>query len=596
MRLSRLATRHQGLGVAQIVAAAALVVGCGRSRSVGDTGGAGAVSGDGGAGASSAGRGGAAGRGGSAGQGGLAGQGGAAGRPGSAGEGGAAECEDARAELDRSCVTDADCVVGAWNHCMIYDRTELLGLAAGALDDLAALAERCGRPVEAADCPGEGGGISPAITEDGLEPWRHELTAAAACVDNRCTSYSTRCGRDLCGNGSVDECRVTPGAQPTFEQQFDYPAGAREECDGDAFGPRSCQTLGYAGGNLRCGEDSCIVDASECVVCSEAPGPLVDCRVVEAEPVSWFDLAASESELAVLSLRGAELRLARFAADLSPLGEVVIPPPELPIGWGEGALARANGAWVAIVTRSNPAGYSLYTLRDGGELEEHARTSGGEYRDPFLVARPGGSPLFVYGVPSLEGFVSTQALLVADDLESFGSGQGIASSPVKSGAWAGDGYLVGTVVEGQAALLRLDAELAAAPERVSLMTFSGVSELLLGSDEQTVFVLHHAPGTDSWLVPVDAAGMPVDAGLGFGVLASPGLPVPIGGGALVPTAFTPNGAPSSVVRVVGGTPNQFIQSEAIASPAEAPQAVRLGDELIVAFKSERGFGLARYEP
>jgi hypothetical protein len=46
--------------------------------------------------------------------------------------------------------------------------------------------------------------------------------------------------------------------------------------------------------------------------------------------------------------------------------------------------------------------------------------------------------------------------------------------------------------------------------------------------------------------------------------------------------------------LLGGAANQFIEGELIASPADFPQAVRLGDELVVAFKNARGLGLARY--
>jgi hypothetical protein len=536
-----------------------------------------------------------------AGVGGTAGKGGSAGQGNSSGVAGVAvlgedECEERLTAIDRSCSVDADCALGTWSHCTIYDRTELLGISADALAELSELARLCGRPSEPNDCPGEGGGISPTVTDDGLEPWREALTPAAACLEGRCASYSTRCGRDVCGNGTIDRCVATATNPPTFEPATEGPGLAIEDCDRQFFGGLTCVDYGYARGDLRCLENSCVTDPSECVVCAEPSGPLVDCRTDEIGRVQWFELAASDLELAVLSLGGEGVRLARFARDLAPLGEVVIPSSQTPIAWGEGALARAAGAWVAVVTHINPPGYGLYVLPDGGELEERARVSGGEYRDPFLIARPDGGPLFVYGVPANDGFGSTQALPVADDLQSFGTGRGIGNVPVKSGTWVGSAYLLGTVVDGQADLLRLDPELAAAPERVAQMTFGGVWELLLGSDGETAFVLHHAPGTDSWMVPVDAMGMATGAALGVGVLGSPGVPVVFGGGAFVPTAVASNNAPTSGVRLVGGAANQPVDGELIASPADFPQAVRLGEELVVAFSNEDGLGLARYRP
>jgi hypothetical protein len=497
--------------------------------------------------------------------------------------------------LDRSCNADADCALGAWNRCTIYARSDLLGMAAGELGALAELAAECGRPAEPADCPGEGGGISPFMTEDGLEPRANDLNAAVACVEGRCTSYSTRCGRDLCGNGSVDECRVS-GDPPVFEQQFDFPNGSIEECDGEALGGRSCATHGYAGGTLRCLADACVTDPASCVACADASSQLITCRTDEAGSVQWLAVAASDDEVAVLYDRG-ELRLARFSPGLEPLGEVVLETSGDPVDWGTGAIARADGAWVAVATRIFPAGYSLLTLRDGGELVEETRSTG-EIVDPFLMTPPDGPPVLVYGVLGPEGFGSAQALRVSDDLATWGDGRGLGAHPVSSGAWVGEAFLLTRLVAGQPELLRLDGALAEAPVAIPVSTVlpDPVWRLTIGSDGTAGSLLLDTSPAAGWIVEVDGMGTTLDNGVGYGLLQAPSAPVRVAAGVFLATSYTPEGAPVSGVELVGGNSSEFVAGAPIASPTTDYRAVALGDEIIVAFASDRGLGLARYRP
>jgi hypothetical protein len=574
--------------VAHSVLVALLAVACsGRSRRSDD--GVRAAGGESGV----AGRGGAAG-GAGAGAGGAVGKGGA---PGSSGEAGGgplsdAQCRDRLAAIDRSCSADTDCALGAWKRCTLYDHSEIVGIAAGALGELAALAGECGRPVEDADCPGEGGGVSPQRTEDGVGPGRDPHTAAVACVAGRCTSYATRCGRDLCENGTIDRCIVTEGTTPRFERTED-PEAVSEPCDGDLFGELSCGFYGYASGQLQC-SDGCLVDTSACDPCGELTGGLVDCRTGATGDLGWFAAAASDSELAVLFKREDGLHLSRFAPDLTLLGDALFSAGE-PNSWDTGALARAPGAWVFVMTRVFPAGYDLFVLPDGGTVEAGAQKEG-EIRNVLLLSRPAESPLLVYTIVDEQVVERAQALTVTDDLRRFGSVRELAPGRVTDGLWVGDGYLLTRVLDGQSDLLRLDADPLVPPSAVPLPLARSdfFDHPRIGSAGETAFVLSVSGGAS--MIQVDARGAAIDPTVAYGLLGSPSAPVVTSAGVFVATEFAFIESPATGIRLVGGTSGAWIEGNVFASPAELPFATPFGDDIVVVFQNERGFGLARWNP
>jgi hypothetical protein len=122
-----------------------------------------------------------------------------------------------------------------------------------------------------------------------------------------------------------------------------------------------------------------------------------------------------------------------------------------------------------------------------------------------------------------------------------------------------------------------------------------VTELLLGSDGDTAYVLEHAGGMDSFAVRVDGSGAVFEPRMGYGVLESPSAPVPTAAGTLVATAYAPTLDQHRGVRIVGSDfASSWVESALIAAPAESPQLVRSGNEVILVFKNDQGLGLARY--
>jgi hypothetical protein len=172
-----------------------------------------------------------------------------------------------------------------------------------------------------------------------------------------------------------------------------------EECDGADLGGATCESLGYAGGTLRCG-DWCGLDASGCEVC--ATGARIDaCVRAEVDPAQPGALAiatgtnaAGEDVIAVTwathgpSGRGA-LHFARFAPDLSLLAE----SPCLATDARRVAIARVPSGW--LVAADTTSGVTLVPLDVDGAPRGAPRTIAGA-AIPLLAERPSGGPLLLY--------------------------------------------------------------------------------------------------------------------------------------------------------------------------------------------------------
>ncbi|APR88631.1 hypothetical protein A7982_13980 [Minicystis rosea] len=98
-----------------------------------------------------------------------------------------------------------------------------------------------------------------------------------------------------------------------------------ETCDGADLDGQSCQSLGYARGELRCGS-SCAFDTRACTSCVPG-GPIVACAAVEPSPTTiWATtLATSGDEVLVvwserIASNGCNLFVRRYDASLVPRG------------------------------------------------------------------------------------------------------------------------------------------------------------------------------------------------------------------------------------------------------------------------------------
>lgn len=85
---------------------------------------------------------------------------------------------------------------------------------------------------EACHCPGDCGGVTATGCGDGI-----------CCGDEDCGSCPTDCD-ECCGNGYIDD-------------------GRSEECDGEQLRGKTCVSLGYLSGALRCAS-GCVFDTTAC--------------------------------------------------------------------------------------------------------------------------------------------------------------------------------------------------------------------------------------------------------------------------------------------------------------------------------------------
>lgn len=214
-----------------------------------------------------------------------------------------------------------------------------------------------------------------------------------------------------CGNNRVDSCRVCgpcgprppgppggdggfmPGPPPPFD------AGtccedATEACDGNDLAGRTCASLGYASGTLRCG-DGCGFDTSDCNDCAGGPS-VVSCgrARVTAHAPSRLSLATNDTEAAIAWVSdfdgaGGAVGFAHFSSSLALVGEV----PCVTEGARSVRLSRAMDGWLLAVEAR--AGVELWPLSASGAPRGAVRSVAGAH-SPVLAAAPDGRQLLVY--------------------------------------------------------------------------------------------------------------------------------------------------------------------------------------------------------
>ncbi len=213
------------------------------------------------------------------------------------------------------------------------------------------------------------------------------------------------CPLEMCGNALIDECEAgmacpgQPGPQCV-------PIIQHEECDGDELVERSCETMGFAGGTLRC-SSSCRLDWSGCNVCGDDP------RIEACVRVEATDFAETGQTLAVAS-NGERAAIAWPAqSDASSVGRLrfALVNDDLTLtasdcfeeeqsNWSPYLAANPLGWMLAYRTTlpdSTPA-VQLVVLDEDGTLDSKPTASIAGV--PLgLVQRENAGPLLLYSVP-----------------------------------------------------------------------------------------------------------------------------------------------------------------------------------------------------
>jgi hypothetical protein len=314
---------------------------------------------------------------------------------------------------------------------------------------------------------GRGGtmGIGGTVGTPGVGGGAGSGGSGGATMETCPPTMSPVCG-SACGNGRVDSCLRIVGRDCHL-------ANISEDCDGTDFGPRTCQTLGYASGRLACSAD-CTLDWTGCSECVSPDTYVPACGPARSvlATVSSFRIAATDREVALAlvdhqGVRGADtLAFARLSPSLDLAQALVLddtsqPGPLFGASIFQAAVAPIPSGWV--VAACADLGVYLHAIDAGGR--DVGRIIVAQATDPSrgcqpetlsLAARPGGGPLLLWQSP--EG---VNAALISDDGLSAGAPQVVVPSETlffgADAAWTGGAFQVATALETNSAavLLRL---------------------------------------------------------------------------------------------------------------------------------------------
>jgi hypothetical protein len=232
-------------------------------------------------------------------------------------------------------------------------------------------------------------------------------TAAAMCIGSGPPSVGAfTCHEGVCGNGMREYMDICNGVCPmdlfcSWRPRPDLGACCYEVgelCDGSDLGGATCQSLGYAGGNLQCG-NWCGWDASRCDDC--APDPHVTaCRAapVDAARAVALALANNGVDIGAAWVTGSELHFARFSPNGSLLADAGCIATTLPLlSPSDVAVAPTSSGWI-VATRTFDAHQGdsrieiFHLLPDGTSATFVQSLRSAYYMGP-LIARGGSGPL-----------------------------------------------------------------------------------------------------------------------------------------------------------------------------------------------------------
>jgi hypothetical protein len=321
--------------------------------------------------------------------------------------------------------------------------------------------------------PGTGGATAPAQQGNGTDPDSETATGVGAATDagphsaldasfgsdagskNPGVDGGAACTHDfqeqqtpicagVCGNGTLDSCAslcATPGPCPMQQEQCDQamPDGV------------TCETLGYAGGQLAC-TPWCMFDETECLACVAPHGQLIACErpcvdgaegglvavAVTSDTIgaAWTTAACTNTGCVPGSTR------VHFAGFDSKLRVIFDAPSPGNAANPQVALAHSSTQWLLAVP--DESGITIYGFDDKGKaLGKHTIADG---RDPAFGIQPNAAPLLVWTIPSSNPSENgvRQAAVLTDDGDLATKAVTLWPSPESrvDALFVGDGFLI----------------------------------------------------------------------------------------------------------------------------------------------------------
>ncbi len=292
----------------------------------------------------------------------------------------------------------------------------------------------------------------------------------------------------------------------------DFPA---EECDATDLREQTCQSLGFASGELRC-SSTCDFDTTGCDPCLADPR-IVACEVapVDARAAGHLALATGDSEI-VLAWTSSDphatgVRVARFGANLALVETSIVDPR----AGGAVALARTPGGYVLAFEASG--GVQVQPLDAKARPRGRRQTIGGAANPELAPAVTGttarGAPLLTWtrGAP---GALELHAAVLADD--------GTSGAPLPGLARLSDAAEASSVYADGEFLVATDAGPPKHPIRVTrirpggdvgagrtVLETSGGDPHVVWVDGRAWLVHRGGPWNSGWWRPLGRGGAPV---------------------------------------------------------------------------------------
>lgn len=329
----------------------------------------------------------------------------------------------------------------------------------------------------------------------------------------------------LCGNGRIDTFSGPVICAPCIPDRpcTCEPTSITEECAGSDLGGRTCASIGFLGGRLRCAAD-CRLDRTGCETAASKPAFAKVGAIVEALPGRDFALARRGDILAVASTETGAVRLRTLDAEtLAPRGgETAWRPPATPPPGAFGLAAIENApvdplwspvlaalgeGFVLAAERAASSAYTIVTFRApplGGIGAPVASFPG---RHPFFLVPGADGALLGYwwgGVQVVR--VGADARLLGEPLSIDESG---AVPPAAAAFFTGDGWVVATAAGvGDPRLRVTRVGLDGGVRAPATLDVGPVSSLALAGDPEGVVAVYARIGGGVSALPLPAPGAP----------------------------------------------------------------------------------------
>lgn len=331
---------------------------------------------------------------------------------------------------------------------------------------------------------------------------------------------------DVCGNGKIGVRafdRVCASCIPGRPCPCGW-APQMEECDGADLGGRSCESLGYLRGTLRCTAD-CRLDRSGCESTAPQANFLNVVNSAQALAGRDFALARNGGTLGVASSETGIVRFARFdAATLAPRGADASwrPPPNYPansIGlerfqnayydpmWSP-ALAAMGDGFVLAVERAGYTGFTVLTFRASaqGPLGEPVASIPGQH--PFFLIPGHGEALLGFQWHTVQVVrVNANGQLLGAPVSLGGPERALGDSA--AAAFVGDGWMVVTgprIPNDRDMKLRLTRVALDGSAGPPVQLDAAGSSFVLATEGNRVFLVYAAPVEGLFAVELSSSG------------------------------------------------------------------------------------------